>query len=483
MYKKESARWLKHYDFLLLDIFCLELAFFLALVVRFGDMPSYSIMEHRNMAIILAFADLIIVFMMDTFHSVLKRGYYKEFVVAVQNAILVGMLSVVYLFAVHQAENYSRTVFLVTFIFYLCFSYFSRVILKKLLKKKMISGDDRTLLIVTTWKKAKTVIEEVKSNNYAMFKIAGLVIVDRDMAGETIEGVPVVANGSDAPMYVCKEWIDDVLIVPSKKKEFPKEIYEKFIETGVTVHYKLAKTLDMSGEKQFVEKFGRYSVLTTSMNYVSSRQLLAKRVLDIMGGFVGCILTGIVFVLIAPAIYISSPGPIFFSQERVGKNGKKFKIYKFRSMYMDAEARKAELMDQNKIGDAKMFKLDFDPRVIGNKILPNGKKKTGIGNFIRATSLDEFPQFLNVLKGDMSLVGPRPPLVGEVSEYDLRHRARLSMKPGITGLWQVSGRSDITDFEEVVQLDRQYISEWNIGLDIKILIKTVLVVLKKEGSV
>lgn len=194
-------------------------------------------------------------------------------------------------------------------------------------------------------------------------------------------------------------------------------------------------------------------------------------------------MTGILFLFVAPAIYISSPGPIFFSQERVGKNGKKFKMYKFRSMYMDAEARKAELMKQNKLGDGKMFKMDFDPRVIGNRVLPDGTHKTGIGEFIRKTSIDEFPQFFNVLKGDMSIVGTRPPLPGEVSLYELHHRARLAIKPGITGLWQVSGRSDITDFEEVVDLDKQYINSWNIEMDIKILLKTVLVVFKRDGSV
>ena len=218
------------------------------------------------------------------------------------------------------------------------------------------------------------------------------------------------------------------------------------------------------------------------MNYASERQLLIKRVMDIAGGLVGCLLTGIIFIFVAPAIYISSPGPIFFAQERVGKNGKKFKMYKFRSMYMDAEARKAELMKENKLGDGKMFKMDFDPRVIGNKILPDGTKKTGIGDFIRRTSLDEFPQFFNVLKGDMSVVGTRPPLVSETELYELHHYARLSIKPGITGLWQVSGRSDITDFEEVVRLDREYIDNWNVGMDIKILLKTVAVVLKKDGS-
>lgn len=149
---------------------------------------------------------------------------------------------------------------------------------------------------------------------------------------------------------------------------------------------------------------------------------------------------------------------------------------------MDAEARKAELMKENKLGDGKMFKMDFDPRVIGNKVLPDGTHKTGVGDFIRRTSLDEFPQFFNVLKGDMSIVGTRPPLISETNLYEPRHKARLAIKPGITGMWQVSGRSDITDFEEVVRLDKEYIENWDIGLDIKILLKTVMVVAKKDGS-
>ena len=140
-------------------------------------------------------------------------------------------------------------------------------------------------------------------------------------------------------------------------------------------------------------------------------------------------------------------------------------------------------MSQNQMGDGRMFKMDFDPRVIGNKVLPDGTKKTGIGHFIRETSIDEFPQFFNVLKGDMSIVGTRPPLPGEVSQYELHHRARLAIKPGITGMWQVSGRSSITDFEEIVNLDTRYIREWSLWLDIKILLRTVYAVLGKKGAV
>jgi lipopolysaccharide/colanic/teichoic acid biosynthesis glycosyltransferase len=150
-------------------------------------------------------------------------------------------------------------------------------------------------------------------------------------------------------------------------------------------------------------------------------------------------------------------------------------------MYMDAEERKKELMEQNRVSGGMMFKMDFDPRIIGNKIV-DGKQVTGIGEKIRRASLDEFPQFFNVLKGDMSLVGTRPPTVDEWERYKPYHRGRMSTKPGITGLWQISGRSKIRDFNQVVQLDREYIENWSLKQDIYILVKTVWVVLLRKGA-
>ena len=251
---------------------------------------------------------------------------------------------------------------------------------------------------------------------------------------------------------------------------------------GLTVHMSLGSVVHSLPGKKFVEKVGDYTVVTSSINTTTPKAMFYKRLMDIAGGIVGCLITLLLIITIGPLIYIKSPGPIFFSQVRIGKNGKRFKIYKFRSMYMDAEARKAELMSQNKM-DGFMFKMDYDPRIIGSEKKDKNGNPKGIGNFIRKTSLDEFPQFWNVLKGDMSLVGTRPPTVDEWEKYELHHRSRMSTKPGITGMWQVSGRSDITDFEEVVRLDTEYIEHWTIGLDIKILIKTVLAVVKHEGSV
>ena len=237
---------------------------------------------------------------------------------------------------------------------------------------------------------------------------------------------------------------------------------------GVTVHIYMEEAYHSLPNRSISNVFG-YNVLTTTISPISFRQSLLKRMIDILGGLVGCVLTAIITVIIGPIIFIKSPGPIFFSQIRVGKRGRQFKIYKFRSMYMDAEERKKELMAQNQM-DGLMFKMKDDPRI------------TKVGKFIRKTSIDEFPQFFNVLKGDMSLVGTRPPTLDEFMQYEEHHKRRLSLKPGITGMWQVSGRSEIQNFEDVVKLDLEYIDNWSIWLDIKILLQTVLVVLMHRGA-
>lgn len=450
MYLRESKGWFKHYDFILLDLICLQIAFFLAYVLRGMGWNPYSHVLYRNMAIFVEAADIVVIFFFETLKNVLKRGHYVEFIETLKHVLIVCAVSMSYLFLIKEAEKYSRFILITTMCFYFILTYTVREARKSVLQKQMEAGKDRSLLIVTTSDVAGTVIRDMKDHNYARFTLSGIAIIDKDMTGKVICGIPVVSNQENTPDYICQQWIDEVLVVPSEDAEYPEDLMKKMTETGVTVHLNLAKVSNTRGKKQFVEQIGNYTVLTTTMNYATARQLFFKRAMDIAGGLVGCILTGLITLFVGPAIYIKSPGPIFFSQERVGKNGKRFKLYKFRSMYLDAEERKAELMKDNKLGDAKMFKLDFDPRVIGNEILPDGTKKTGIGNFIRSTSLDEFPQFWNVLKGDMSIVGTRPPLIGEVSEYELHHRARLAIKPGITGMWQVSGRSDITDFEEVV---------------------------------
>ena len=482
MYRRESSGWGKHYDFIILDLICLQLALLLSYVIRGLGYNPYVNILYRRLGIFLIFADMAVIFTFDTFKNVLKKGYYRDFVTTIKQAGLVLSLMLSYLFLLKESSDYSRQILLLLIVIYVILAYVVRESWKRYLRSQMKVGVNKTLLIVTTLDIADHVIDNIKANNFARYKLIGIALTDAEWTGGMIRELPIVADSNTVADYVCQQWVDEVLIVMSEKEEYPKNLLKQLNETGVTMHLALSNITHVKNRKQIIEKVGNYTVLTTSMNYISGRQLFAKRLVDIAGGLVGCLLTGIIFLFVAPAIYINSPGPIFFTQERVGRNGKRFKMYKFRSMYMDAEKRKAELMKENKMSDAKMFKMEFDPRVIGNKILPDGTRKTGIGDFIRRTSLDEFPQFFNVLKGDMSIVGTRPPLIGEVNLDELHHHARLAIKPGITGMWQVSGRSNITDFEEVVKLDTDYIENWSLGLDIKILLKTVLMVVKRDGA-
>lgn len=482
MYKEGFKGWVKHLDFVFLDVFCLQISLLLSYALYNNAEFAYSNLIYRKLAVILMFLDFVVIFFQEIYKNVLKRGYYREFVQIIKQSFFVLLSLVFVLFITKEAKDYSRVIIVLTFSIYIPTRFITSISLKTfILKSENIIGKN-SIIIITNERVSKEVIKNLQENNFSRYDIRGIIILDKDMKGQHILGVPVVENIDNASDYIGKEWVDEILIAKEENIECPVKLIQDIKDAGLTLHEYLASSNETTGEKQFVEKLGNYSVLTTTINTMTTKQAFFKRLLDIIGGLVGCIATLFITIIIGPIIYISSPGPIFFSQTRVGKNGKTFKMYKFRSMYMDAEERKAELLKNNKIKDGMMFKLDFDPRVIGNKILPNGKKKTGIGQFIRDTSLDEFPQFFNVLIGNMSLVGVRPCLLDEWEKYEVHHRTRATVKPGITGMWQVSGRSEITDFEEVVKLDREYVNNWSLDLDIKILLKTIKVVLTKDGS-
>ena len=289
--------------------------------------------------------------------------------------------------------------------------------------------------------------------------------------------ISILCAFEDLPAYLQTNWVDEVLILLAPGQPVPEELLDLCSEMGITTHLQLA-TGSRRACQQAVEQIGGYTFLTESVRMASFTERFIKRTIDILGAIVGIVITLFLFVLIAPFIFFSDPGPILFSQVRIGENGRKFKLYKFRSMYRDAEKRKADLLDKNQMS-GNMFKMDNDPRILGSG--PDGTRH-GIGWFIRKTSIDEFPQFWNVLKGDMSLVGTRPPTVDEWEKYEAHHRARLSIRPGITGLWQVSGRNNITDFEKVIALDMEYINNWNIGMDIRIILKTIGVLFSGNGA-
>lgn len=471
MYKKENNSWLKHIDFVILDILCLQLAFILAYEIRVAKGIPYLNPLYENMAFVLMIFQLLVSFFGESFSGVLRRGFLIEMKCMIEHEICVMLLAMLYLFMSQQGVMYSRGAFTIMCTLYFFIAYAVRIGWKKVIRsRKFAEGEKRSILIITTDAEAANVVKALRGDSYGTYHLAGVALLDKNKTGSMIQGVPVVAGADDVTAYIHKNWVDEVFFALPELVDIPKKIMKDCNRMGVVTHIQLA-ALNELGKNQVVEEIAGYMVLSSSINIVSSWQLLVKRLMDIAGGLVGCIFTGIIYIFIAPIMKVKSPGPVFFSQVRMGKNGKPFKIYKFRSMYMDAEERKKELMEKNNIKDGLMFKMDDDPRII-----------KGIGHFIRKTSLDEFPQFWNILKGDMSLVGTRPPTMDEWDKYELHHRRRLAIKPGLTGMWQVSGRSDITDFEEVVELDTKYIAEWCLKLDIEILVKTVMVVFRGSGA-
>lgn len=482
MYKKSPQGWLKHWDFILLDIISLQAAFIFAYFLRIGLENPYGDSVYRSEAFVFVLCQIAVFFFGQSYQGILKRGYYIEFTKTIKHVIMVMLLAMTYLFITQQSAAYSRVAFFITACFYLVINYLCRLIRKWYILNKSDISHKRSMVVVAASYEAKETLGKLLNSPIQEFSVTGIALLDTDLTGEEIENIPVVGDVHNVKEYLCHEWVDEVFIKISETEPYPRKLIEDLVIMGLTVHISLDAVEQPMGGKKYVESIGDYTVVTSSINMTSLKQMLYKRAMDIMGGIVGCLITLVLIVVIGPVIYLKSPGPIFFSQIRIGQNGKKFKIYKFRSMYMDAEERKAELMKQNKMSGF-MFKMDFDPRIIGSEKRGKDGRPKGIGNFIRKTSLDEFPQFWNVLKGDMSLVGTRPPTVDEWEKYELHHRIRMATKPGITGMWQVSGRSDITDFEEVVRLDTEYIENWSIGLDIKILLKTVLSVLKNDGAV
>ena len=482
MYKRAAQGWLKHLDFILLDEVCLQAAFIIAYLIRQHTLFPYSNSLYQAIGILLFVYDLLVAVMMNSMHNVLKRGCYKEFTQTVKHCLMVFFLTILWMFTLRNSDTYSRTVVFLTLLFHIAIGYGVRILWKLFLHRfGAADSGKQAMLAVLDPEYADKMIERLTSNPVDGYHLAGLVLTDNPEGKTEVGGVPVVCAFDEAAKYICREWIDSVFISSRGSRPEVRQFMERCVEMSVVIHYHVP-SLGQDGTKQFVEKIGGSTVLTSSSNFATPLQLIIKRIIDILGGLVGSLLALIVMAVVGPMIRKASPGPILYKSERIGQNGRRFQMIKIRSMYLDADARKASLMAQNRVKDGMMFKLDFDPRIIGNEELPDGTRKTGIGEFIRKTSLDEFPQFFNVLKGDMSLVGTRPPTPDEWEKYEYHHRARLATKPGITGMWQVSGRSEITDFEEVVKLDTEYIQNWSIGLDIKILLKTVWNVVTRKGA-
>ncbi len=459
---------------LLSDVCCLILSFILTTWIRFGKI-SISLFGSNVYGI--AFSMILslyvaVYYLYNTYSNIFRRSFIEEMLVVVKVNLLLAVTVTVVLYLFQEGEAFSRLFFFCFFILNSMIMYVARQYFKiLLLSYYKRSTSSAKIMIITTFDQAKQILARFKNENNWVYQITYLSILDVDIIGKVIDGIVVKANLDNLFEVAKREVLDGVFINLPNDITINYDLEHMILEfqnMGVTVDLSI-NTFGLKIHEKVVREMSGYHVLTFSTRLFDEGQMILKRGIDLIGGLIGCLITMLLIVFIAPAILIESPGPIFFSQVRIGKNGRRFKIYKFRSMYADAEKRKQELMSRNEM-NGFMFKMKDDPRV------------TRVGKFLRKTSLDEFPQFFNVLKGDMSLVGTRPPTEAEFIHYESRHKRRLTLKAGITGLWQVSGRNNITDFEDVVKLDLEYIDNWSFKMDVKILFKTIGVVLFRRGS-
>lgn len=460
----------------ILDCAVAMLSLYIAGMIRYaGDYNFFNQIVDIPQAMFVTFmVALASFYIVDVFDGFIRRGVLAELWKTAQyNAcVLVGMT--IFTFSTKNQFALSRMtlvyLIMVNGVLDLAMHALMKIIFRRGLTKR--AAQDRRLLLFVSPDEAEGAIKQLQSNPEWRYSLCGVVPLSGSFGAETVQGVPIVASTDEYLAYATANVVDEVLILCAEQKRHAEKIQRiitDFELMGVMVHLQIEMVSTGLPDVKVVGRMGNYPVLTFSNRTYDYRMLVVKRGMDIVGGFIGLLGAILIGIVIAPFLLIESPGPLLFSQKRVGRNGRTFKIYKFRSMYRDAEARKQALMDQNEM-KGKIFKIKDDPRI------------TRMGRFIRKTSLDEFPQFWNVLRGDMSLVGTRPPTLEEYAQYTHLDKRRLSFRPGLTGLWQVSGRNDIEDFDEIVRLDVEYIQNWSIRLDVELILKTVLVIFRGRGA-
>mgnify|MGYP000884651320 FL=1 len=479
------------------NLFSIIISFLIAYLSRFGWDPSDVAFRHLKDSTVFLYLLLsfLIVFTFYRYNPITaKRGILRHVKAAFLTNIFMAIIFSTIVYTTHISDSIPR-LFFGTF-FSINFSIsFSCLFLIHLIKRQYLEHHTKKTIIITDNSSLEKAVYDIQKLNSEDCEIIGITSLsgkqadrfykvkilssnlktqpskdtDSSSKNPALESIKLKELSLSTLEYVKRHQVDLVIFsVNHLARKKIEHLIEAFSEMGIdsliTIDSFAIETLETK-----LEDFGTTNVIRLSPRIFTDGELLLKRLMDIAGALVGCFICLIFGLIVAPLIFLEDPGPIIFKQKRVGRNGKFFYIYKFRSMYQDAEAKLQTLKDQNEM-QGFMFKMKNDPRI------------TKIGKILRKTSIDELPQFFNVLEGSMSLIGTRPPTVDEYNQYSAHHKRRISIKPGITGLWQVSGRSEITDFEEIVRLDCFYIDHWSITGDIKILLKTFAAVFTGKGS-
>jgi len=440
---------------IILDILVVSIAFLLAHSFS-GSVGGGGENHEHALVFLIVFPIWFGLFAYFNLYSSLRIRSLSDVLIAVVKIHLAGAIaasSVLYLTAHHGSSRIFFGSFVLFSLVLICIEKASVKLFLSAIRKR--GYNLRHILIVGDNERAQRVARLVEEH-------AGW--------GLRIVGNPPLEEVRNIPGICTKHAVDEVVVcLPKEQVEVADEVRHRLQDMGSTVRMVPDGSVFLPLREELSYFHEEIPMFTYYGKPFVVGQLFLKRCLDVAGALSGLGLTVLLFPFIALAIRLDSPGPLFFRQLRVGENGRLFTCWKFRSMYRDAERQKKELIPLNEMNGA-IFKIRNDPRV------------TRVGKFLRRTSLDELPQFWNVLRGEMSLVGTRPPTPEEVAEYEYKHRKRICIKPGITGLWQVSGRNEIRNFDEVVRLDIEYIDQWSLWLDVKILMKTFRVLLARSGA-
>lgn len=467
---KEQARLIKKIN-IVVDVVAVFAAFLLAYQIRNIRGDLHDIHYYAWLLLIAVPLWILLLNYFGLYSSQRSNNILSQLTALLKVHLIGGIVMSSSIFLV-EPKGYSRGFFSIFIILSFFLIGSEQMLVRSFLRFIRLQGYNfRNILLVGTEQSTERIIDLIELHKSWGLRIVGIIQAGNGSRKESVKGFKVLGDLDDM-VKVCKAiQIDEVIFSPSSEEHgFDIAHYILLLEElGITARTVLPLQFSIPGKTELSMFHNEVPLITFKPTGFTEEQLFFKRCIDIAGGMVGVALLLLLSPLIALAIKLESPGPIFFGQTRMGENGRRFTCWKFRSMYLDAEERKKELLHLNEMGGA-IFKIKDDPRI------------TTVGKFLRKTSLDELPQFWNVLRGEMSLIGTRPPTPDEVQNYENWQRKRICIKPGITGLWQVSGRNSITDFNEVVRLDLEYIDTWSLGLDMKLLFRTLKVVFLREGA-
>lgn len=456
-------------DFILINA-AFALAYYIRYELRFpitvAEANYVAYTEYIPISLLLSAGLLVIYRIEGIYHYVRGRTWLEEFY-GLLTATFTGIVILVFIFFFFRPQYYSRLIYLYAGVLSVFFLTVARVAVRMALGylRQRGIGVDRAL-VVGGGEIGRAIMRNVLAQPDLGYRIEGFVDDDPDKAD--IGNFPRLGSTDQLARLLRERAIDEVIItLPWHAREKIMDIIEIAEVSGARVKI-VPDLFQLSLSQIAVDAVGGIPLIGVKETSFTSGALALKRVMDVLLTAALLLLLLIPMGIIAFLIKISSPGPVIFSQPRVGRGGKLFTAYKFRTMRQGAEDEKEDLLHLNE-ASGPLFKMRNDPRV------------TSIGRWLRRTSFDELPQLWNVLNGDMSLVGPRPPLPNEVAQYQDWHKRRLDVAPGVTGLWQVSGRSELT-FDEMVMLDLYYIENWSPWLDIWIMLKTIPALLTARGA-